>query len=311
VLSKGDVLVVNDAATIPASLSVTFQGQPVELRLAARTKGDADSFVAVAFGAGDHHTRTEDRALPPVLVPGDRVVFAQGDALQISSVDQEQPRLLTVRSAVPELNVLDLAYRHGRAVQYSYVAPELALYHVQTAYAGAPFAFEMPSAGWALTWELMLSLRRAGVVVCVLTHAAGLSSTGDAALDARLPLPEAYLVPPRTVHHVQDALQRGRRVVAVGTSVVRALETVARAGYVASSLEGTTDLRLGPDTALRAVTSLLTGLHDPGTSHFELLRAFADQEALDGILLEAQHHDMLGHEFGDALLVHAKNARRP
>ena len=128
----------------------------------------------------------------------------------------------------------------------------------------------MPSAGRPLTARVIAELRARGVSVVAITHAAGLSSTGDPALDAVLTLPERTEVPDVT----WAAVQAATRVVAVCTSVVRALESAAR-----GVRSGRTTLRIGPSTKLLAVDALLTNVHAPGESHWELLRAFADELA--------------------------------
>jgi S-adenosylmethionine:tRNA ribosyltransferase-isomerase len=185
-------------------------------------------------------------------------------------------------------------------VQYSYLARPLELWDVQTPFAGRPWAVEPPSAGFAMSWQLLLSLRRRGVRFARLTHAAGLSSTGDAALDARLPFAERYEVPAATLHAVAEARGRGSRVVAVGTTVVRALESAigapgARAGH--------TELRLGPGSRLHAVDDVLSGMHEPDTDHFYLLEAFAPRSLLLRANGLAETAGFLGHEFGDVMLV--------
>jgi S-adenosylmethionine:tRNA ribosyltransferase-isomerase len=301
------VVVVNDAATIPGALRGSFRGEAIELRLAGWVAGEPHALLCVVFGSGDHHVRTEDRGPAPTLVAGDCVELGPGDALVVLAVDSSHPRLVKVQSAEgAKGTALELAYAYGRPVQYAYLREELSLYDVQTPFAAAPFAFEMPSAGWALSSDVLLSMQKRGVTLCALTHAAGLSSTGDAALDAALPLPEAYRVPAGTARAVLRAKKNGGRVVAVGTSVARALETVGRRGFAPGALAGITDLRLGPATSLAVVDALLTGLHEEGTSHFELLRAFAAPSALANVGAEARKGGMLGHEFGDALLVFAQ-----
>jgi len=136
-----------------------------------------------------------------------------------------------------------------------------------------------------------------------LTHAAGLSSTGDAALDAALPLPERYEVPEATVEAVARARAAGGRVVAVGTTVVRALESAAQDGRLRAG-RGLATLRIDGGFRPRVVDGLLTGLHEDGTSHFELLKAFAPAAFLEPALRHAAEAGYLGHEFGDALLIH-------
>jgi S-adenosylmethionine:tRNA ribosyltransferase-isomerase len=186
-------------------------------------------------------------------------------------------------------------YASGAPVQYAHRRDELPLYEVQTAYAARPWAAEMPSAGRPLTWDVILGLRRAGVAIATLTHAAGLSSTGDPALDARLPWPERYEIPVRTAATVARTKSRGGRVIAIGTTVVRALE--ASGG---SAGQGVATLRLDASSVLHVVDGLISGLHTPGESHFELLQAFAPAERLRRALAVAARHGMSAHELGDA-----------
>ncbi len=281
----GDLVVVNDAATLPASLrGRTARGEPVELRLAGATD-DPSRWRAVLFGDGDWRTRTEHR---PATV---------------DEVSARSSRLVTARFTPEGDRFWRALYAHGRPVQYAHVAGDLALWHVQTVYAGRPWAVELPSAGRPLRWSLLASLRARGVSIARVTHAAGLSATGDEALDAALPLPERYEIPRETVDAVERARAEGGRVIAVGTSVVRALEGSAAAHGRVVEGAGETDLRLREGSARRVVDAVLSGMHEPGTSHFELLSAFAPARALLDAAREAEARRYLGHEFGDACLV--------
>jgi S-adenosylmethionine:tRNA ribosyltransferase-isomerase len=302
VLHPGDLLVVNDAATLPASLAGEYAGAPVEVRLAgAREDGAWD---AVLLGAGDWRARTEDRPPPPRLAPGARIAFADDLVAVVELVSPLSPRLVTLRFAGAADGIVGALYRVGRPVQYAHVRAPLELSQVQTAYAARPWAAEMPSAGRPLTWEILRALRSRGVALAALTHAAGLSSTGDAALDAALPLPERFEIPERTAAAVSAAHARGARVIAVGTTVVRALEgsAAAHGGRVVGG-RGATDLRIGAGFEPSVVDALLTGVHEPGTSHHRLMRALATPELLDRALALAEARGFLGHEFGDAMLV--------
>jgi S-adenosylmethionine:tRNA ribosyltransferase-isomerase len=312
-LRPGDLVVVNDAATLPASLrGLAPGGAPVEVRLLAR--GEGELWTAVAFGAGDWRTPTERRPPPPPLAPGDRLTFAAPAAApapapaplaaRVERAGGPSARLLALRFEAEGAALWRALYAAGRVVQYAYLARPLALWDVQTAYAARPWAVEAPSAGFALRWRVLGALARAGVRLAALTHAAGLSSTGDAALDAALPLPERYDIPERTARLVETTRREGGRVVAVGTTVVRALEGRAAAGGGRLRPgEGVTDLKLGPGTRPRVVDGLLTGLHEPGTSHFSLLEAFAPAPLLAAALDHARAAGYEGHEFGDAGLV--------
>jgi S-adenosylmethionine:tRNA ribosyltransferase-isomerase len=191
----------------------------------------------------------------------------------------------------------------GRPVQYAYLAEPLALWDVWTPIAGVPAAFEPPSAGFAIDWAMVGEIRWAGAGFATLTHAAGLSSTGDAALDARLPLPEAYLIPAATAQAIQRAKRRGGRIIAVGTTVTRALEHSAGLHGRATPGAGLADQRLGPGTPLRVVDAILSGAHEPGSSHYDLLGAFADAEVLARADAELEARGYRTHEFGDSVLV--------
>jgi hypothetical protein len=148
----------------------------------------------------------------------------------------------------------------------------------------------------------------AACAFATLTHAAGLSSTGDATLDARFPLPERYEIPVATAAAVTRARRAGGRVVAVGTTVVRALEHAGRRGLPHAGA-GVADGRIGRATRLRIVDALLTGTHEPGTSHHELLRAFATDEVLGRVAAALAAHGYRTHEYGDSVLVERGLAR--
>ena len=304
-LHDGDLVIANDAATLPASLQARHvrTGLAVEVRLAAHAPRAGDGalrFDAVAFGAGDWRTRTEERALPPPLAVGDELAVGRV-ALVIDGL-LDHPRLVRLRFPRDDALAWSLLAHGGRPVQYAHLAVPLAPWDVATAIASRPFAFEAPSAGFALDWRTLHALRERGISFATLTHAAGLSSTGDPALDARLPLPEPYELPAATVRVLERTQNAGGRVVAIGTTVVRALEHAAHAGPVRPG-RGLADQRIGPDTRLRVVDGLLTGTHEPGTSHYELLRAFAADQLLARLAAELAAHGYRTHEYGDSVLL--------
>jgi S-adenosylmethionine:tRNA ribosyltransferase-isomerase len=302
-LRAGDLLIVNDSATLPASLRGTLRDAPVEVRLAGRDEA-GDTWHAVLFGAGDWRTPTEHRPAPPAAQPGDRITFGPDLSADVHSVAHVSPRLLALRFHPQGDAFWTALYRHGRPVQYAYTSAPLELWHAQSAYATRPWSVEAPSAGRPLTPTLLASLAARGVRIATLTHAAGLSSTGDAALDAALPLPERYDLPASTVTAIEATRARGGRVVAVGTTVVRALEGCARAhGGRLVAGEGVTDLRLDPGRRLAIVDGIFTGMHDPETSHYALLSAFASRAMLDSAHTHASRAGYLAHEFGDSMLI--------
>jgi S-adenosylmethionine:tRNA ribosyltransferase-isomerase len=292
-LAPGDLVVVNDAATWPASLRArTGFGSPIELRLTTGAVEPGGEVTAVVFGAGDWRIRTEHRPPPPALHPGDLVHVDGGPALRV--VSAQSPRLITLALPADDAGLRAL-YHAGRPVQYAHLAAPLAPWDVQTVYAGRPWAVEMPSAGRPLTWSTLFAFATRGVGVAPLTHAAGLSSTGDAALDASLPWPERFEIPPATAALVSATRTAGRRVVAVGTTVVRALED--------GRASGVTELVLSSAHRPRVVDGVLSGLHDPSDSHFRLLEAFAPRDLLLAAWNLALRHALRSHELGDSLLV--------
>jgi S-adenosylmethionine:tRNA ribosyltransferase-isomerase len=300
-LAPGDLVVVNDAATLPASLAGrTDDGTPVEARLVAEvTDGE---WSAVLFGAGDWHTRTEDRPPPPARPR--RIAFAAGLSARVVDSSALSPRLVTLRFDVRGPAFWSALYRAGRPVQYAHAAAPFELWHAQTPFGGRPWAVEMPSAGRPLAWSVLRDLDQRGVARATITEAAGLSSTGDPALDAALPLPERYDVPAATATAVARTRARGGRVVAIGTTVVRALEGASRAhGGELLPGEGTTDLHVDGTYTPRVVDAVLTGMHEPGSSHFALLSAFAPREALLAAHAHAESRGYLLHEFGDSMLL--------
>ena len=301
-LQAGDLLVVNDAATLPASLAGrTESGAAVEIRLAG--EHGAGSWRAVLLGEGDWRTRTEERRPPPPVERGDVLRFA-GLSATIAGIEPGAPGLVTLTFDRRGADLWRALYHAGRPVQYAHTAAPLALWQVQTAYAGRPWAAEAPSAGFPLTWDLLLDLRRRGVRTARVTHAAGLSSTGDLALDARLPLAERFEVTAEAVAAIAAASERGGRIIAAGTTVARALESAAVAGggkLVASC--GSTDLLLGPGRRPVVADGVLTGIHEQGTSHFMLLQSFAPGELLRRAMAHAEAQGYRSHEFGDAMLI--------
>jgi S-adenosylmethionine:tRNA ribosyltransferase-isomerase len=297
-LRAGDLVVVNDAATLPGSLhGVTAHGDSIELRLAGPIDGSRLS--GVLFGAGDHRTRTEHRPAPPAVAVGDSLVFG---SLVVEVVRVAGRRVEVVARGSTGDHLWQALYAQGAPVQYAHRQAALRLYDVQTAYASRPWAAEMPSAGRPLTWEILLGLRRAGIEVASLTHAAGLSSTGDDALDRALPWPERYEIPRATVEAVAATKARGGRVIAVGTTVVRALESAAQGGELVAG-GGIATLRIDAGVRMRVVDGLVSGLHVPGESHFDLLSAFSSRERLTDALGVAAAAGLSNHELGDSCLV--------
>ena len=299
-LRAGDLLVVNDAATLPASLTVS--GEPLEVRLVRRGQSDAE-WTAILLGAGGLRMPTEERALPRPVRAGERLDFGDGLAATVVAVDPELPALIEVRFHLQGAALLSALYRRARPVQYAYLERELALWDFQNRFAARPWALELPSAGHCLTWDILLRLRARGVAIAQLTHAAGISSTGSPALDRRLPFPERYEISSATCEAIALTQNGGGRIVAVGTTVVRALEAChAEHGRLCAG-EGEARLVIGPGFRPRVADGILSGMHEPKTSHYALLQAFAEKGLLARVFEAAERAGYLQHEFGDTMVI--------
>ena len=305
-LSRGDLVIANDAATLPASLRGVHvaSGENIEVRLAQRGSLDPEDvreFAAVIFGEGDYRTPTEQRRAPPELAPGDALTLGPLRATVRGLLGH--PRFAALRFDGTAQAIWRGLASHGRAIQYAYMRPALELWDVWTAFAGTPAAFEAPSAGFALDWALLAEMRRRGIEFATITHAAGISSTGDEALDALLPLDEPYRIPRSTADAVARTRERNGRVIAVGTTVVRALEAAATVIGLVRPGAGVATTRIAPGTPLRVVDAVLSGTHEPGTSHYALLGAFVSAATLRDADRELEQHGYRTHEFGDSVLV--------
>jgi len=307
-LQRGDLVIANDAATLPASLFGTHvrTGQSIEVRLAA-WRGVFDvlsrtaEFDALVFGDGDHRTRTEDRPPPPALVPGDTLLLGT----LVANVEQVlgHPRLVHLRFDASLARFWRGIAVSGTPIQYAHLRDPLALWDTWTPIAASPVAFEPPSAGFVVDWQALATMRVRGIDFATITHAAGLSSTGDEGLDRRLPFDEPYRIPPSTAQSIARAQRRCARIIAVGTTVVRALEHAVRKDGVVRGGSALATQRIGARTRLQIVDGIVTGTHEPGSSHYELLRAFASDDVLQRAsdALERQHFRT--HEFGDSMLL--------
>ncbi len=307
-LECGDLIVVNRSGTLPSSFFGTIErsGETVELRLAAfqgpnrmppeSMALDLSGWLAVAFGSGTWELPTEKRGVPPVLKTGDRIRFGDDLGASVEEVDALTHRLLRIRFESKRLE--QSLYRHGRPIQYSYLKEQLHVWDQQTLFSGPPISVEPPSAAFALTWDHALALQDSGIGVVSILHGAGISATGEDALDRRLPLAEYFYIPFGSRSRINEALDAGRRVIALGTTVVRALESAAEHGTIKRRY-GLTTLRVQSGQRLQVVKGLISGMHEPGTSHFELQTAFRKASLLKRGYEEAATRHYLTHEFGD------------
>jgi S-adenosylmethionine:tRNA ribosyltransferase-isomerase len=288
-LAVGDLLVVNSSRTLPAALRVGRDGAvDVQLRPGALRDGEWD---ALAVETGPPH-----RNVP--LQPGEILHAAGGLTFRVIEPRRDAPLLwrMSVLSGDPIRTLLS----HGEPIRYSYVPDPVALEHYQTVYAGVPGSVETPSAGRHLTWELLGALRRRGVDVTDIVLHCGLSSFQDDDVDLEKPLIEERF-DIRT--GAADRINGAARVIAVGTSVVRTLETAGDDDGVVHPMSGWTRLVVTPRTRLRVVDALLTGLHEPPATHLDMLGALLDRNLLERAYAEVRERRYLWHEFGDAMLI--------
>ena len=280
----GDLVIANDAATLPASLAGRHVRERRADRGAARrrdvaaTSSDVTAFTAVVFGAGDFRMRTEDRPPPPPVAPGDRLALGPLRATVHRATARSSAAGRAATSRARPATIWEGLARHGRPIQYAHVPQPLALWDTWTPIAGA--AGRVRAAVGRLRARLAHARRRcahAASRFATITHAAGISSTGDPELDALLPFDEPYRIPERTAVRYCDSARDGRRIVAIGTTVVRALEHAGRPRRRSSARgEGMATQRIGPRRRCASSTRSSRARTSPARATTSLLRAFAD-----------------------------------
>jgi S-adenosylmethionine:tRNA ribosyltransferase-isomerase len=296
-LRAGDLLVFNSSRTLPASLNGcgASHGPCIEMRLAQHLPDD--SWLALLLCH-------EGDPFACGLRPGLKIELPEGQTATVLERDGHIPRLWRLRFSRTGAELIDLIYRHGSPIRYEYVSAPWDLDYYQTVYAREPGSAEMPSAGRAFTWKLLFELRRRGIEVAYLVLHTGLSSYMDDELDGQHPASEEeYFVSEQTVAKINAAQRNDGRVIAVGTTVVRALESTTSADGNVKAGHGYTRLRITEEHALLAVDGLLTGLHEPQASHLDLLSAFLPPAQIRAAYEEAVARRYLWHEFGDLNLI--------
>jgi len=295
-LTPADLIVVNTSPTMPAALRATMRGDEVGVHLS--TLRDDGSWV-VELRAADN--------TGPILsgVPNEVIhLLPRGSLRLIEPYDGGElggVRLWRTRLEVPG-GVRAFTGLHGRPIRYSYVPGEWPLDAYQTVFADFaawPGSAEMPSAGRAFSPRVVAALRAKGIQLASIRLDTGVSSqeAGES------PYPERFEVSADTAALVNRIGLTGGRVIAVGTTVARALETVANEAGVVREGDGWTNLVLGPDRPSRVVTGLITGFHPPEASHLKLLQAVAGHDLVEASYELALELNYLWHEFGDSCLL--------
>ncbi len=291
-LEPGDLVVVNTSATLPARLDVRrTDGRTVPLHVST-TLDDGDWVVEVRRPDNDGPDRGVE--------PGTELALPGGGRLRLLAgfPDPARPGRLWRARTDPLRPATGYLRRYGQPIRYGYLSAAFPLADAQNVYATEPGSAENPSAGRPFTERLLVRLMTRGIPVVPVVLHAGVSSPEL----HEPPAPERFAVPEVTARLVTGTRRAGRRVVAVGTTVTRALETATDDDGCVRPRRGWTDLVLGPDRPARTVTGLLTGLHAPEASHLQLLEAVAGADLVGSAYRAAVAERYLWHEFGDAML---------
>jgi S-adenosylmethionine:tRNA ribosyltransferase-isomerase len=290
-LRPGDLLVVNTSATLPSAVDVERRGCTWAIHVS--TELDDGSWVVELRLPGNRGPGEPD--------PGEVLRLPGGARLRVVEPHPAGQRRLWRATTLPAVDRVDYLREHGRPIRYPYVEGEWPISALQNVYATHPGSAEMASAGRPLTEPLLVRLMAHGVAVAPIVLHTGVASQEK----HEPPQPEEYVVPAATARLVNATNVAGRRVVAVGTTVVRALESASSGGRVVPTA-GWTSLVLGPERPATVVGGLLTGLHEPEASHLHLLEAVAGRELVDRAYAEVTALDgpaYLWHEFGDSMLL--------
>lgn len=281
-LRRGDLLVLNTSATLPAALTaIRENGDAIALHWSTPLPGGL-AVVEPRAAAVDRESLT---------LPG-------GGRATLLAPYRDSKRLWIAQLEI-DLPIVDYLRRWGRPITYSYIERPFPIDAYQTVYADRAGSAEMPSAGRAFTRPMLACLRRGGVQLAKLVL-----HTGVASLEGHeRPYEEWYEVPLRTAERVRATKAGGGRVIAVGTTVVRALESSVDHDGNAVASRGWTDVVITPERGVHVVDGLLTGLHEPRATHLLMLEAIAGREVIDKAYAEALERGYLWHEFGDVHLI--------
>jgi S-adenosylmethionine:tRNA ribosyltransferase-isomerase len=299
-LARGDLLVVNNSATLPAAVDGIRGAAPISVHFS--TALDDHLWIVELRPAIDATAHLPD------VEPGERIELPDGAALVMTASypapGVARARLWTSRLVI-EGDVTSYLGVHGRPIRYSYVPRSWPLSSYQTVFGTRPGSAEMASAARPFSTELVTSLVAAGIAIAPITLHAGISS----AEPGEPPVAEPFEVRPATARLINLTRASGGRVIAVGTTATRAVESAADSDGTVHAATGWTDLVLGPDRPPRAVDGLITGWHDAAASHLLLLEAVAGPELVAAAYREAIDNGYLWHEFGDSALL-LPNPRR-
>jgi S-adenosylmethionine:tRNA ribosyltransferase-isomerase len=300
-LHRGDLVVVNTSATIAAAVDARMpDGDPVVVHFSGELPGGALLVEVRQPAEGATVPRVVERPVDLDLLGAGRVQlhapFGGSRRLWLASATFDRDG---ADDGEREGALLDLLDAHGRPIRYRHVPREWPIEAYQTVFAREPGSVEMPSAARPFSTELVTDLVRRGIGVTPLVLHTGVSSLeGD-----ERPYPERYRVPHATATAIDATRQNGGRVIAIGTTVVRALATVTDDRGVVHPGRGWTELMVTADTPVRSVDGLVTGWHEPESTHLMMLESFAGRDALGAAYTAALDAGYLWHEFGDSHLI--------
>jgi S-adenosylmethionine:tRNA ribosyltransferase-isomerase len=297
-LRKGDVIVVNTSATINAALTARRpDGEVIELHLSQRLSGD--EWVVELRRLTSHGTEPLRTA-----TAGETIEIPAGGTVHLirhytlGAARASEPRLWVANLNIPDSHDRYLEV-HGFPIQYGYIPRKWPLAYHQTIFAQTPGSAEMPSAGRPFSPRVVDALAKKGIAIAPILLHTGVSSLED----HEPPYPEFYRVDASTAGLVNQTRDRGSRVVAIGTTSVRALETVSDSRGRVAAGEGWTDLVITPERGLKVVDGMLTGFHEPRASHLAMLYALAGRSHVEHAYAAALRRKYLWHEFGDVHLI--------
>jgi S-adenosylmethionine:tRNA ribosyltransferase-isomerase len=300
-LNEGDVIVINTSRTRNSALLGTrVDGSVLELHLSIHFDDDLWTVELRSINEIGKTKHLDDAREGEILnLPGAALAILQGPYISDCNDNSKPSETLWLAKINFPQDVDDYLARYGFPIRYNYVKERWPLSFYQTVYATEPGSAEMPSAGRPFTSELLKRLESKGIRIAPLILHTGVSNLET----HEPPYKEFYRVTPETAHIVNEARGSGRRIVAVGTTAIRALESVTNGEGKTHAGEGWTCLFITPQRKLRAVNALITGMHEPEATHLAMLEALAGLSHIKIAYEEALRKGYLWHEFGDLHLI--------
>jgi S-adenosylmethionine:tRNA ribosyltransferase-isomerase len=296
-LKRGDLLIFNSSRTLPASLkTVNYKPQKnLEVRLAEHLPDD--SWLVLFLYQDKNHFHSN-------LKPGLKIEFESGLTATIIERNVRNPRLWRIKFSSAGADLIKIFYQIGKPIHYGYISAPLPLEYFLTVFAKDPGISGLPSAGRAFTWKMLFDLKNKGIETAFLSLHTGLSSYMDDYMTVGHQIPEEeFFISESTAAKIESCIAGKGRIICIGTSVVRALESSAlKAGRVVSG-HSYTSLRITERHELKIADGLITGFHEPEASHLDLISAFLNPAQIKKTYEEAIERKYLWHEFGDLCLI--------